>query len=115
MKTITKKYSPSGTTETKAFDLKVQENSRQTWEFYATGTTIRIKLKSVFTDSNGVELAGSGSGDTAGCDIQTIDLTQNTLTIVNFDMKLGHVRCTYDDDGGGAMSGDLWIKATTAK
>jgi type 1 fimbria pilin len=115
VQTITKKYSPTGTTETKAFDLKVSNHTRQTWEFYATGTTLRIKLKSVFTDSNGVELAGSGSGDTAGCDIQTIDLTQDTLTIVNFDMKLSHVRCTYDDDGTGDMAGDLHIKATTAK
>ena len=119
MQTITKRYSPTGSTQTKAFDLKVSNHSRQTWEFYSTGTTtggkIRIRLKSVFTDSNGVELAGSGSGDTAGCDIQTVDLTSGTLTVVNFDMKLEHVRCTNDWDTVGGMSGDLWIKATTAK
>ena len=117
MRTITKKFEGiTGAVETHALDLKVQENARQTWEFYATGTTVRIKLKSVFTHpTHEAELAGSGSGTTAGCDIQTIDLTQNTLTIVNFDMKLEHVRCTYDDDGTGDVTGDLWIKATTAK
>jgi|TARA_Y100000310_G_C20698047_1_gene827124 hypothetical protein len=116
MRTITKKFSGlSGDTETFAMDLKVQEHSRQTWEFYATGSAnIRIKLKSVFTEGTS-EVDGSGSGATAGCDIQTIDLTDDVLTIVNFDMKLDHVRCTYDDDGTGDMSGTLYIKATTAK
>jgi len=37
------------------------------------------------------------------------------FTIVNFDMKLEHVRCTYGGDGTGSMAGDLHIKATTAK
>jgi type 1 fimbria pilin len=116
MRTISKTFSGlSGTTETFGFDLKVQENARQTWEFYATAATIRIKLKSVFTNEDGTEIAGSGSGATSGFDIQTIDLAQNTLTIVNFDMKLGHVRMTYDDDTTGDMSGTLYVKATTAK
>ena len=115
MKTIEKTFSGlSGTTETFGIDLEVQEHSKQTWEFYATAATIRIKLKSVFKD-DGVEIAGSGSGATAGFDIQTIDLAQNTLTIVNFDMKVSRVRMTYDDQGSGAMSGTLYAKATTAK
>tara|TARA_Y100001951_G_scaffold59037_1_gene46847 strand:- start:1205 stop:1561 length:357 start_codon:yes stop_codon:yes gene_type:complete len=118
MRTITKKFAGlSGTTETFAMDLKVQDQGRQTWEFFATDSAanVRIRLKSVITADDGTEVAGSGSGATAGCDIQTIDLTTDVLTIVNFNMKLGHVRCTYDDDGGGAMAGDLYIKATAAK
>lgn len=119
MRTITKLiHGLSGTTETLAFDLKVQEHSRQTWEFLASAATMRVTLKSVFTDqTTGTEETGGilGTGDTAGADIQTIDLTQDVLTIVNFDMKLEHVRCTYDDDGGGDMAGTLFIKATAAK
>ena len=118
MRTITKKFSSlAGEVETFALDLKVQDQGRQTWEFFATDTAenIRIRLKSVITQEDGTEVQGSGSGATAGCDIQTIDLTTDVLTIVNFNMKLGHVRCTYDDDGTGAMQGPLHIKATAAK
>jgi len=110
MRTFTKVFAGlSGTTETTAMDLKVQEHGRQTWEFYADNTSanIRIRLKSIFTDASGTEVAEPT--------IQTIDLTNEVLTIVNFDMKLEHVRCTYDDDGTGAMAGDLHIKCTTAK
>ena len=116
MRTFTKKITGlSGTTETFGMDLTVQEHGRQTWEFYATGgANVRVILKSVFT-VEGVELAGSGGPGTEGCDIQTIDLTQNVLTIVNFNMKLEHVRCTYTNDEVGPMSGTLYIKATTAK
>ena len=119
MRPITKfVYGLSGTAEVHAMDLKVQEHGRQTWEFLATGTTTRVTLKSVFSHpTTGSEETGGpfGTGDTAGADIQVIDLTQNELTIVNFNMKLEHVRCTYESDGGGAMTGNLFIKATTAK
>ena len=118
MRTITKKFaSLSGNTETLALDLKVQEHSSQTWEFLGTGGgNVQVKLKSVFTDESGTELTGGvfGAGDVAGADIQTIPLTNDTLSIVNFDMKLGHVRCTYDASTS-TMSGDLWIKVTTSK
>ena len=110
MRTITKVFTGlSGNTEATAMDLKVQEHGRQTWEFYADNSSanIRIRLKSIFTDESGTEVATPT--------IQTIDLADETLTIVNFDMKLEHVRCTYDDDGTGDMAGDLHIKATTAK
>ena len=110
MRTFTKVFAGlTGNTEATAMDLKVQEHGRQTWEFYADNTSanIRIRLKSVFSDDNGVELATPT--------IQTIDLANEVLTIVNFDMKLEHVRCTYDDDATGAMAGDLHIKCTTAK
>ena len=110
MRTVTKVFAGlTGTTEATAMDLKVQEHSKQTWEFYADNTSanIRIRLKSIFTDSSGTEVATPT--------IQTIDLTNEVLTIVNFDMKLEHIRCTYDDDGTGAMAGDLHITATTAK
>ena len=110
MRTITKVFTGlTGNTETTALDLKVQEHGRQTWEFYSDNSSanIRIRLKSIFTDDAGTEVAFPT--------IQTIDLADSTLTIVNFDMKLSHVRCTYDDDGTGNMAGDLHIKATTAK
>jgi len=110
MRTVTKVFAGlTGAVETTAMDLKVQEHSKQTWEFYADNTSanIRIRLKSIFTDSSGTEVAEPT--------IQTIDLTNEVLTIVNFDMKLEHVRCTYDDDATGDMAGDLHIKATTAK
>jgi len=110
MRTITKVFAGlTGAVEATALDLKVQEHGRQTWEFYADNSSanIRIRLKSIFTDDTGTEVAIPT--------IQTIDLTDETLTIVNFNMKLSHVRCTYDDDGTGDMAGDLHIKATTAK
>ena len=118
MKTVTKVFSPTGTTETLAFDLKVQEHSSQTWEFFATAATIKVRIKSVFTDPEKkveVETSAIGSGATLGALIQEIDLAQDTLTIVNFPFKLEHVRCTFDDDGTGDMAGSLLIKATTAK
>ena len=110
MRTITKVFSGlTGAAEATALDLNVQEHGRQTWEFYSDNSSanIRIRLKSIFTDDTGAEVATPT--------IQTIDLTDSTLTIVNFNMKLSHVRCTYDDDGTGDMAGDLHIKATTAK
>ena len=113
MKTVTKVFSPTGTTETLAFDLKVQA-----WEFFATAATIKVRIKSVFTDPEKkleVETSAIGSGATLGALIQEIDLAQDTLTIVNFPFKLEHVRCTFDDDGTGDMAGSLLIKATTAK
>lgn len=119
MRTITKNIALSGTTETLALELKVQEHSSQTWEFVTTGGSnpVRIRLKSVFTDEAGTDPGvGSGGAGVLGADIQTIDLAQNTLVIVNFDMKLEHVRCTWDDDGSsGAPAGFLWLKATTSK
>jgi hypothetical protein len=107
MRTLYKKIAVSGTpSATTALELKVQEHSKQTWEFLTTSANVKVILQSVFTDEDGTE------GDVA--DIQTINLTADVLTIVNFDMKLEHVRCQYDDTGS-SMSGILRIKATTAK
>jgi len=61
--------------------------------------------------------AGAGVAAYRGkeADIQTIDLTSGTLTLVNFDMKLGFVRITRDDTGSTPGGGVLRIDATAAK
>tara|TARA_R100000656_G_C3915975_1_gene121911 strand:+ start:148 stop:753 length:606 start_codon:yes stop_codon:yes gene_type:complete len=48
-------------------------------------------------------------------DIQTVDLTSGTLTLLNFDFKLGFVRITRDDTGSTPTAGVLRIDATAAK
>ena len=60
----------------------------------------------VFVDDDGTEAVG---------DIQTINLTQNVLTILNFNMKLGHLRIVTDDVSGTPSGGAIRIDATTAK
>lgn len=106
MRTLSFKAAVSGTiSATTALDLKVQENARQTWEFLTDSNNVKVILFSVFTDDDGTETEGQ---------IQEVSLTANTLTIVNFNMKLGHTRCKYDDTGS-SMSGTLRIKATAAK
>ena len=48
-------------------------------------------------------------------DIQTVDLTSGTLSLLSFDMKLGFIRITRDDTGSNAGGGVLYIDATVAK
>jgi hypothetical protein len=61
--------------------------------------------------------AGAGIATYRGkeADIDTIDLTSGTLTIVNFDYKLGFIRVTRDDTGSTPGGGVLRIDATAAK
>ena len=107
MRTLSFKAAVSGTiSATTALDLKVQENARQTWEFLTDSNNVKVILYSVFTEDDGTGTEGQ---------IQEISLTANTLTIVNFNMKLGHTRCKYDDTGSPISSGTLRIKATAAK
>ena len=61
--------------------------------------------------------AGSGYAVYEGTEkqIQTIDLTADTLTILNFDMKVPFIRVTRDDTGSTPGAGVLRIDATAAK
>ena len=47
-------------------------------------------------------------------DIATHDLTSETLVLLNYDMKLGHLVITRDDVGSVAGGGELRIDATVA-
>ena len=92
--------------EATALNLTTQEQLSSSYAFLTDSTNVRIKLKYVFTDDDGSETVA---------DIQTIDLTQNVLQIVNFQFKLGHVRVTYDDTGSAPSGGTLRINATASK
>lgn len=61
--------------------------------------------------------AGSGYVTYEGTEkqIQTVDLTADTLTILNFDMKVPFIRITRDDNGSTCAGGVLRIDATAAK
>tara|TARA_R100001594_G_scaffold149833_2_gene208805 strand:+ start:45 stop:665 length:621 start_codon:yes stop_codon:yes gene_type:complete len=61
--------------------------------------------------------AGSGYAVYEGTEkqIQTVDLVADTLTILNFDMKVPFIRVTRDDNGSTCAGGVLRIDATTAK
>ena len=67
--------------------------------------------------SGASSFAGAGIDTYRGkeADIQTIDLTSGTLTVVNFDFKLGFIRVTRDDTGSTPGGGVLRIDATAAK
>ena len=62
-------------------------------------------LYSVFTDTDGTETEAQ---------LKEVTLTAGTLEVVNYDMKLEHVRAKYDDTGS-SMSGTLRIKATASR
>ena len=90
----------SGTiSETTAFDYEMNgRESKLVIAALSASTNSRITIYYIFHD------------DTDGVDeqsqVQQIDLTQNVLTIVNFDFPMGTVRVTYDDSAsmsGGAL------------
>ena len=70
-----------------------------------------------FSTSGADSFAGTGTASYVGKEtlIQQIDLTSGTLQVVNFDMKLGHVRITRDDTGSTPGGGVLRIDATAAR
>ena len=106
MRTLTFKTAVSGTiSATPAIDLKVQEHGSQTWEFYTDSANVKVILYSVFTDKDGTETEAQ---------LKEQALTSGTLEIINYDMKLEHVRAKYDDTGS-SMSGTLRIKATASR
>lgn len=94
----------SGTiSETTAFDYDMTRESKITICALSASTNSRITIYYIF------------HGDTDGVDeqsqVQQIDLTQNVLTIVNFDFPMGTVRVTYDDHTGSMSGGALRIDA----
>ena len=92
--------------ETEAITLKVQEHQKITVCALTASTNVKMVARYVFVDDDGTEAVG---------DIQTINLTQNVLTILNFNMKLGHLRIVTDDVTGTPSGGAIRIDATTAK
>ena len=106
MRTLTFKTAVSGTiSATPALDLKVQEHGSQTWEIFTDSANCKVTLFSVFTDTDGIETEAQ---------LKEITLTAGTLEVLNYDMKLEHVRAKFSDTGS-SMSGTLRIKATASR
>ena len=84
--------------ETTAFDYDMTRESKITICALSASTNSRITIYYIFhEDVDGVDEQSQ---------VQQIDLTQNVLTIVNFDFPMGTVRVTYDDSAsmsGGAL------------
>ena len=95
----------SGTvTEDTAFEHRMMhDEGRLTVAALSASTNTRVRIKYVFDNAGGAEQTES--------DIQTLDLTQNVLTLVNFDFHAGLIRVTYDDNGSSMSGGDLKIDA----
>ena len=92
--------------ETTALNLKVQEHSSITIVALTASTNVKMVARYVFEDDDGTETVA---------DIQTINMTQNVLHVLNFDFKLGWVRIVTDDVTGTPSGGAIRIDATTAK
>ena len=100
--------------------VKVQDSTVQ--DYNVEGTISALSDSNHFTlgqvsTSGASSFSGTATATYRGTetDIQTIDLTSGTLTIVNFDMKLGFLRITRDDTGSAPGGGALYIDATAAK
>jgi len=100
--------------------VKVQDSTVQ--DYNVEGTISALPDGNSFTlgqvsTSGASSFSGTATATYRGTetDIQTIDLTSGTLTIVNFDMKLGFLRITRDDTGSAPGGGALYIDATAAK
>jgi len=100
--------------------VKVQGSTVQ--DYNVEGTISALSDSNHFTlgqvsTSGASSFSGTATATYRGTetDIQTIDLTSGTLTIVNFDMKLGFLRITRDDTGSAPGGGALYIDATAAK
>ena len=97
----------STVSEKTCLELGPQNHSKITIAAHSASTNSRITIYYLFDEDN-------TSTDTAK-QIQQIDLTQNVLTIVNFDMKLSKIRITRDDTGSTMSGGAFHLDATTAK
>jgi hypothetical protein len=99
-------------TDSTVQDYNTTEPNQKTITAVATNTfTIAEKSTSgadSFSGTANVRYIGSEAL------IQTVDLTSGTLTLLNFDMKLGHLVITRDDVGSVAGGGELRIDATVA-
>ena len=109
MKTIKYRETlPNATgSEVTCMEIGPQNHSKITVVMHSASTNTRMKIYYLFDEDN-------TATDTAK-EIQTIDLTQNVLTIVNFDMKLRRIRITRDDTGSAWSGGALHVDGTTAK
>ena len=99
--------------------IKVQDSAVQNYNVEGTASAVatnNFTLGQVST-SGASSFSGTATATYRGTetDIQTIDLTSGTLTIVNFDMKLGFLRITRNQVTGAPGGGALYIDATAAK
>lgn len=92
--------------ETDPLIMKVQQHSSITICALTASTNVKMVVRYIFVDLNGTETPA---------DIQTVNLTQNVLTILNFDFKLGFIHIVTDDVTGTPSGGAIRIDATTAK
>ena len=95
----------STVSEKTCIELGSQNHSKVTIAAHSASTNTRITIYYLFEENGGVDTAKQ---------IQQIDLTQNVLTVVNFDMKLHKIRITRDDTGSALGGGDFHLDATAA-
>lgn len=86
-------------------EIGPQEHSKVTIAAYTTSANIRMKIYYLF-DDNGTDTA---------VEMETYDIPQNDITIINFNFKLSKLRITRQDTGTDATAGILKIDATTSK
>ena len=65
---------------------------------YTESVNVEIKVQYVFD---------AGTGDAAAADIQTIDMTSGTMTMVNFDFPTGVLRVTYNNNDSDALTANI--------
>ena len=96
----------SGTiTEATAFEHRMVGEGKIAIAALSASTNTRVRVKYVF---DGLQ---SSDGEPTAADVETLDLTQNVLTILNLDFPLGVIRVTYDDNGSSMSGGALKIDA----
>mgnify|MGYP003113710450 CR=1 FL=1 len=94
----------SGTiSETTAFEHRMTGEGKIAIAALSASTNTRVKVKYVFDNA--------GGETPTAADVDTLDLTQNVLTILNLDFPLGVIRVTYDDNGSSMSGGALKIDA----
>jgi hypothetical protein len=93
--------------EVECFTFGPVNHASSTIVAHSASTNVRLRIYYLFEEDN-------VAADTEKL-IRTIDLTQNVVEIINFDMKLRRIKVTRDDTGSNAGGGDLHIDGTTAK
>ena len=92
--------------ETDPLIVKIKEHSKITICALTASTNVKMVVRYVFVDDNKAETTA---------DIQTVNLTQNVLTILNLDMTLGYLHIVTDDVTGTPSGGAIRIDAKTSK
>ena len=92
--------------EATAIEHRVDRQGKVMLCLYTESDNVRITVQYVFD---------AGTADAAAKDIQTIDLTADTMTMVNFDFPTGVLRVTYDDTGSVLTAEPLKIDLHTAR